>query len=320
MHHNKSVLITDGVHPVLFKHLESAGYHCEYRPEIHTNEVNQIIAEYTGIIINSKITVDKVMLDKAVRLKFIGRLGSGLEIIDLSYAAEKGVAVYNSPEGNRNAVAEHALGMLLALANNFLQADAQVRQKVWQREANRGFEIMGQTVGIIGFGHTGSTFATKLAGMGVRVLAYDKYKLRYTNHHPYVEETDMETIFREADIISLHLPLTAETRHLVNLDFIKKFAKKIIIINTSRGKVVKITDLIAGLESGKVRGACLDVFENEKPQTLNENENDVYEKLYKFDNVILTPHVAGWTAESKRRLAEVLAEKIISSGEYASSE
>jgi len=313
VHHSKRVLITDDVHPTLFKHLESVGYHCEYRPEIHTNEVNQIIAEYTGIIINSKITVDKVMLDKAVRLKFVGRLGSGLEIIDLNYAKQKGVAVYNSPEGNCNAVAEHALGMLLALANNFLRADAQVRQKVWQRELNRGFEIMGQTVGIIGFGHTGSTFATKLAGMGVRVLAYDKYKLRYTNHHPYVEETDMETIFREADIISLHLPLTEETQHLVNLDFIKKFTKKIIIINTSRGRVVKTVDLIEGLQSEQVRGACLDVFENEKPHTFKADENNVYEKLYRFDNVILTPHVAGWTVESKKRLAEILIEKILSS-------
>jgi len=311
VHHNSRVLITDGVHPTLFKHLESVGFICEYRPEIHTNEVNQIIAEYTGIIINSKITVDKMMLDKAVRLKFVGRLGSGLEIIDLGYAREKGVAVYNSPEGNRNAVAEHALGMLLALANNFRKADAQVRQKVWQREANRGFELMGQTVGIIGFGHTGSTFATKLGGMGVRVLAYDKYKLRYTNHHPYVEETDMETIFREADIISLHLPLTTETQHLVNLDFIEKFTKKIILLNTSRGKIVKTEDLIVGLESGKVRGACLDVFENEKPQTFSEIEQKLYEKLYEFDNVILTPHVAGWTVESKERLAKVLVEKIV---------
>jgi len=299
VHHSKRVLITDDVHPALFKYLESVGYHCEYRPEIHTNEVNQIIAEYTGIIINSKITVDKLMLDKAVQLKFIGRLGSGLEIIDLNYAAEKGVAVYNSPEGNRNAVAEHALGMLLALANNFLQA--------------------GQTLGIIGFGHTGSTFATKLAGMGMRVIAYDKYKLRYTNHHPYVEEKDMETIFREADIISLHLPLTEETHHLVDLDFIEKFTKKIIIINTSRGKVVNTQDLIAALESGKVRGACLDVFENEKPHTFNALENNVYKKLYEFDNVILTPHVAGWTVESKKRLAEVLIEKIMMGSEDLSS-
>jgi len=309
--HTGKVLVTDDVHSVLFQHLESAGYQCEYHPDIHTNEVNQIIAEYTGIIINSKIIVDKVMLDKAVQLKFVGRVGSGLEIIDLDYARQKGVAVYNSPEGNRNAVAEHALGMLLALANNFLKADREVRQKNWQREANRGFEIMGRTVGIIGFGHTGSTFATKLAGMGVRVLAYDKYKRHYTNHHPYVEASDMSTIFREADIISLHLPLTNETKHLVNANFLKKFNRPIIIINTSRGQVVNTIDLITALDSGKVQGACLDVFENEKPDTFNEVENNLYEKLYQFDNVILTPHVAGWTVESKKRLAEVLTQKIL---------
>ncbi len=311
MDYTGKVLVTDDVHPVLFQLLESAGYQCEYRPEIHTNEVNQIIAEYTGIIINSKITVDKVILDKAVQLKFVGRLGSGLEIIDLDYARQKGVAVYNSPEGNRNAVAEHALGMLLALANNFLTSDREVRQKIWQREANRGFEIMGRTMAIIGFGNTGSAFATKLAGMGMNVLAYDKYKRHYTYHHPHVEAADMSVIFREADMVSLHLPLTNETKHLVNKDFLKKFNKPIIIINTSRGAVVNTADLIEALESGKVQGACLDVFENEKPDTFNTIENNLYDKLYQFDNVILSPHIAGWTRESKQRLAEVLAEKIL---------
>lgn len=311
MHHIGRVLITDDVHPTLAKRLESAGYQCEHRPKIHTNEVNQIIAGYTGIIINSKIIVDKAMLDKATLLRFVGRVGSGLEIIDLDYAKQKGVAVYNSPEGNRNAVAEHALGMLLALANNFLRADAQVRQKNWQREANRGFELMGRTVGIIGFGHTGSTFATKLSGMSVRVLAYDKYKRNYTNNHPHVEECDMSAIFREADIISLHLPLTDETKLMVNADFIKKFDKPIIIINTSRGAVVNTVDLVEGLHSDKVVGACLDVFENEKPETFDTFENNLYNKLYQFENVILTPHVAGWTEESKKRLAEVLTDKIL---------
>ncbi len=311
MHLKGKVLITDDVHPVLSQRLNAAGYQCEYRSQIHTHEVNQIIADYSGIIINSKILVDKNMLDKAVQLKFVGRVGSGLEIIDLDYAKAKGVAVYNSPEGNRNAVAEHALGMLLALSNNFLRADAEVRQKIWQRESMRGLEIMGRTMGLIGFGHTGSTLATKLSGMGMRILAYDKYKTHYTNNHPQVEETDMATIFQEADIVSFHLPLTPETQHLVNTEFLNQFRKPIIVINTSRGKVVKTADLLEALKTGQVQGACLDVFENEKPDTFSEAEKKLYEALYSFDNVILTPHVAGWTVESKKRLAEVLTDKIL---------
>ncbi len=311
MHLSGKVLITDDVHPVLAIRLEAAGYDCEYYPKIHTDETSQIIAGYSGIIINSKILMDKTMLDKATQLKFIGRVGSGLEIIDLDYAKACGVAVHSAPEGNRNAVAEHALGMLLALNNKFLQADAEVRQHIWRREAMRGIEIMGKTIGIIGFGHTGSAFATKLTGMGMRVLAYDKYKNYYTHNHPHVEETDMDNIFNEADIISLHLPLKDETNHLVDQNFLNRFAKPIIIINTSRGKVIHTVDLLAGLQNGQVLGACLDVFENEKPNTFTTKEKISYNKLYDVENVILTPHVAGWTVESKERLANVLADKIL---------
>ncbi|MEM8906853.1 MAG: NAD(P)-dependent oxidoreductase, partial [Bacteroidota bacterium] len=303
----KQVLITDGVHPILIKELEAAGYTCDYHPKISLEEVRQRIGPYEGLIINSKILVDRTLLDAAPRLQFVGRLGSGMEIVDQVYAKEKGVHVLRAPEGNRNAVAEHALGMLLALANKLRTADAEVRQMIWQREQNRGFEIMGKTVGIIGFGHTGRSFAEKLAGMGVKVLAYDKYKKHFAQDLPYVLETGMESIFMEADIISLHLPLAKETRHWVDQQFIQKCQKKVVLINTSRGSVIKTTDLVDALRKEQILGACLDVFENEKPLTFQEEEQGLYQQLYEMDQVLLTPHVAGWTVESKKRLAVVLS-------------
>ena len=292
------------------KGLEELGFKCDYHPKISLERVREMVSDYDGMIINSKIQVDKVMLDSAPKLKFVGRLGSGMEIIDLEYAAKKGVAIHGAPEGNRNAVAEHALGMLIALANNFLRADREVRNKDWQREKNRGFEIMGKTIGIIGFGHTGSQFAKKLQGMGMKILAYDKYKKNYTQDFPFVTATDLKSLQTDADIISLHLPYTPETYHLVDSDFLEKCKTGVIIINTSRGSVIKTQDLLTALNDRKVGGACLDVFENEKPQTFSLDEENMYEQLYKFEQVILSPHVAGWTVESKKRLAEVLLKKI----------
>lgn len=308
----KKVLVTDGVHPLLLEGLENLGFQCDYHPKISLERVREMVADYDGMIINSKILVDKVMLDAAPKLQFVGRLGSGMEIIDLEYAAQKGVLIHGAPEGNRNAVAEHALGMLLALANKFLQADREVRNKDWQREKNRGFEIMGKTIGIIGFGHTGSQFAKKLKGMDVKVVAFDKYKKNYTSDFPFVQESTLESLQSNADIISLHLPYTPETYHLVDSDFLKKCKEGTILINTSRGSVIKTTDLIEALAIGRLGGACLDVFENEKPHTFTSKEDEMYEQLYEFGNVILSPHVAGWTVESKKRLAEVLLRKITS--------
>lgn len=309
----KRVLVTDGVHPVLLKGFEAQGFDCDYQPKISLEECLAIIQNYEGLIINSKILVDKYFLDKAVLLQFIGRLGSGMEIVDLAYAKEKGVIVVSAPEGNRNAVGEHALGMLLALANNFLKGDSEVRQKVWKREENRGFELMGKTVGIIGFGHTGSTFAKKLAGFEVEVLAYDKYRTNFAVGSTYIRETEMSEIFEKADIVSFHLPLTEETHHLLNDEYLGRFNKNIIVINTSRGKVVETKALLNGLKSGKISGACLDVFENEKPALFTVKEHELFEELYTYKNVILTPHVAGWTKESLQRLAEVVLKKIVES-------
>jgi len=307
----KKALVTDGVHPLLIEGLEKAGFHCDYHPKISLDEVREMIIPYHGLIINSKILVDKYMLDKAIHLEWVGRLGSGMEIIDQAYAKLKGVGIYSAPEGNRNAVAEQAVGMILTLANNLLQADREVRSKHWDREKNRGFEIMGKTIGLIGFGHTGSQLAKKLVGFGMEILAYDKYKEKYTADFPYVKESSMEEIMANADIISFHLPLTEETRHLADKSFIETCKRGVILVNTSRGQVVNTSDLIIGLESGQVGGACLDVFENEKTKTFTETEHQLYNQLYTFENVVLSPHVAGWTIESKQRLAEVLLKKIL---------
>ncbi|MBP7273695.1 MAG: hydroxyacid dehydrogenase [Saprospiraceae bacterium] len=307
----KKVLITDDVHPLLIEGLQTASYVCVYQPNITLQEVHDVIADYCGLIINSKIIVDKVLLDKATQLRFVARLGSGMEIVDKAYAAQRNVAVISSPQGNSNAVAEHALGMLLALTNNIVRADRQVRQHSWQREFNRGIELKGKTIGIIGFGHTGAAFAKKLAGMEVRVVAYDKYKQSYATAFDYVTEASLKEVLQQSDVISLHLPLTAETQYMVTSSWLAKCKAGVIIINTSRGNIVHTADVLAALRSGLVRGACLDVFENEKPNTFTEQENQLYTELYRLDNVILTPHIAGWTHESKQLLSKILLDEIV---------
>ena len=329
----KKVLVTDDVHPLLIEGLENMGFTCFYEPNITNEAVHEIISDYEGLIINSKIMVDKALLDAAVKLRFVGRVGSGMEIVDKKYAAEKGVAVLSSPEGNRNAVAEYALGMLLSLANNLVRSNQEVKNFIWQREKNRGFELMGKTIGIVGFGHTGSAFATKLMGLGMRILTYDKYlnsgytegvrqatgngfemkNAELTNENwnfSTIQEVDFQTVMNESGIISFHLPLTDEVTYMADASFFNSCKKNIILLNTSRGKVVKTVDLIAALKSGKVQGAALDVFENEKTATYTEGERDLYTELFKFENVIVSPHIAGWTHESKERLASVLLKRI----------
>lgn len=306
----KSVLITDDCHPLLTEGLTRLGFRCDDQPDITPETTRRIIGEYTGLIINSKILVDRDFLASARRLRFVGRLGSGMEIVDRAAAAERGVAVLSSPEGNRNAVAEQALGMLFALANQLPHADREVRAGIWQREARRGFELAGRTLGIIGFGHTGSQFARKLAGMDMTVLAYDKYKTGFAAGMPWVRETTLPEIQQKADVVSLHLPLTAETTRLIDHKFIEQCRPGFILINTARGACVHTSDLVAALETGQAGGACLDVFENEKPASWSDAEKRLYQRLYALDNVVLSPHIAGWTHESKRRLAEVLLAKI----------
>lgn len=307
----KKVLITDAVHSVLIEGLIAANYHCDYNPEISYEEVLQKINMYEGLIINSKILVNQTFIDKAEKLEFVARLGSGREVVDIPYAQSKGINVYFSPEGNSNAVAEQAVGMLLALANNLIRADKEVRQMIWEREKNRGFELRGKTIGIIGFGYTGAAFAKKLSSFDMRILAYDKYKSNYAEQYPFIEEVDLATLQQQAEIISFHLPLTPETKYYCDNTFLDGCKNNVVLINTSRGNVVKTDDLLEKLTEGKVKGACLDVFENEKVSTFSEQEKALYQQLYTLENVVLSPHIAGWTHESKYLLAKILLDKIL---------
>ncbi len=306
------ILFIDTVHPLIRERLEQHGYHCDWLPGKGYAFYESIIADYTGIIIRSGITLDRNILEKGTTLKFIARLGSGLENIDVPFAESKGIRCLNSPEGNRDAVGEHALGMLLALMNRLLIVDREVRNGTWLREENRGTEIKGKTVAIIGYGNMGSAFAQRLRGFECRIIAYDKYKTGFGNE--WVEEVTMEEVFAEADIVSLHVPLTEETRYLVNEGWIRLFRKPLILLNTSRGPVVNTADLTAAMEQGQITGAALDVIEYEETSfemLQSENLRAPFQFLKHSDRVILSPHIAGWTHESKIKLAEVLVEKIL---------
>lgn len=305
------ILVVDDVHPVLYEQLEREGFTCDLVFGRSREEYQSIIGDYDGIIVRSGLKLDREFLSRSLRLRFIARAGSGMENIDVEYAEERGIVCINSPEGNRDAVAEHALGMLLMLMNHIRRADREVRQGIWRREANKGEEIGGKTVAIIGYGNTGSAFARRLAGFGARVIAYDKYKSGYSD--AFVEECQMDEIYREADILSLHVPLTSETTYLVNDEYLSRFSKPLWLLNTSRGKVVHTADLVKHLRSGKVKGAGLDVLEYEKFTLEGLDISDLPEPLQyliEADNVVLTPHIAGWTHESFRKMAEVLVQKI----------
>jgi len=308
---SKNILFIDTTHPVLPELLAAAGFRCEHFYSQDLEVLKKEIENYEGVIVRSKFLLNKELLSKAIHLKFIGRVGAGMENIDLEYANKRNIICFNAPEGNRDAVGEHALGMLLALNNKLLIADAEVRRGIWKREENRGTEIQGKTIGIIGYGNMGSAFAQRLSGFGAKVLAYDKYKRDFSNS--YVKEATMETLFEQADVVSLHVPLTNETRFLVDENWINSFTKNIILVNTSRGKVIKTTALVKGLKSKKIIGACLDVLEYEKLSFENLYKDELpvdFQYLIKSDKVILSPHIAGWTHESNQKLAEVLATKI----------
>jgi len=311
MKHEGKVLITDGVHPVLPKGLRQLGYTIDYQPEISLAEVHDRIHDYRGLIINSKIVVDADLLAKAAQLRWLGRLGSGLEIVDREAAFAHGVAVLSSPGGNAPAVGEHALAMILSLAAKLREGHRQVTQFDWDRESARGWELKYRTVGLIGYGHTGPAFAKTLRGFENPIVAYDKYKPNFTSQTPWVEAAvDAEEVLAKADILSLHLPLTAETIGYLDGDKMDKLPAGAVVINTSRGKVLDLAALVRRLESGRLGGACLDVFPNEKPSTYNAEEQALLERLVSLPNVRLSPHVAGWTVESKRALATILLDQI----------
>lgn len=298
------VLITDDVHQALIDGLHALNYEVDFRPDITFLETKEVIADYEGLVVNSKIYCGEELLKEAGSLRWIGRLGSGMEVIDTTLCTQKGVRFFNSPEGNCNAVAEHALGLLLSLMRNIVKSNNEVKQNQWIREPNRGEELSGKTVGIIGFGHTGAAFSKVLAGFGVKILAYDKYK------KGFAFESSLEQILEEADVLSLHLPLTNETKYLIDARFFAPFRKPVYLINTSRGKVLHTADALKLLASGQIKGMALDVLENEKIEMLSDSERRIMDELQKYNNVILTSHIAGWTYESKLRIAETLVNRI----------
>lgn len=302
------VLITDDISELLIEGLVSRNYTVDYLPLIEREEVLSIINEYEGLIINSKIICDASLLNFASNLRWIARLGSGLEVIDADFCKQKDILFFNTPEGNCRAVAEHALGMLLSLFRNIPKASKEVRNMDWIREENRGEELFGKTIGVIGYGHTGSTFANLLSGFGVKILAYDKYKAGFSSN--FVTEAALEQIYQEADVVSLHLPLTEETNHFADSTFFDSFHKPIYLINTSRGMVLDTQSLINCLVSKKIKGAVLDVLENEKLNKLSADELNQFQCLLAFKNVLITPHIAGWTHQSKVKIAEVVLQKL----------
>jgi D-3-phosphoglycerate dehydrogenase / 2-oxoglutarate reductase len=269
---------------------EAMGYHCDYQPLIKPDEALKIIGNYTGLVMRSKFKLNRQYLDAAINLRFVCRAGAGMDNIDEAYAAEKGITLINAPEGNMDAVGEHAVGLLLALMNNLNTGDAQIRGGSWQREANRGYELKGRTVGIIGYGFMGRSFARKLSGFEVNVLAYDKYKTGFSDQ--YAREASMEEIVKYSDVLSLHIPLTPETNGMVNEEYLFHFKKPIFLINTARGKAVQTSAVLNAIKRGKILGAGLDVLETEKFPSLAEQE--WFDELRQSGKVILTPHVAGW--------------------------
>lgn len=303
---NKNILIVDDLHPIFIEQTEVLGYTCNYQPLIKLDEVLTIIAHYEGLVIRSKFQVDRAFLDTAINLKFIARAGAGMDNIDEDYARQKGIQLVNAPEGNMDAVGEHAIGMLLSLMNNLNRGDAEIRAGLWQREANRGYELKGRTVGIVGYGHMGQSFARKLKGFGVEIIAYDKYKTGFSD--AYAREVSMEEIVKHSDVLSLHVPLTHETKGLVNDEYLFHFRKPIFLLNTSRGKVIQTQAVLNAIKQGKILGAGLDVLEVEKFPALAGPQ--WFEELQQSGKVLLSPHVAGWTFESYRKISEVMAQKI----------
>lgn len=302
-----NILIVDDIHEIMLEKFEQAGIAYDYRPEIKREEAEKIIANYSGMVIRSKFQVDKVFFDLAPNLRFIARAGAGMDNIDDEIALQKQVTLIPANEGNRDAVGEHMIGMLLSLMNNLNQGDQQVRAGQWLREANRGYELKGRTIGLIGYGHNGMAMAKKLSGFDVHILAYDKYRTDYTDQ--YAEESTMENIYAQADIISFHIPLTAETKEMIDDAYLSKFSKPIFFLLGARGGIVQVPAVLNGLDKGRILGAAFDVLPIEKFPKLAEQT--WYPDLISRDNVILSPHVAGWTFESYYKLSAVAADKII---------
>jgi len=304
----KKVLIIDDMHASIEPMLKAIGWQAYYRPDIKRPEILEIIHDYEGMIVRSKTSIDKELVDKAVKLQWIGRAGAGMDQISMDVVEARKIPVINAPEGNRDAVGEHAIGLLLSLFNKITTADREIRDYQWRREANRGLEIMGKTVGLFGYGNMGEAFAKRLSGFDCKVIAYDKYKTDFDSR--YAQRVTEEELKQQTDILSLHVPLTLETREYFTESYLNSFYKNIFIINTARGEILPLQGLISSLRSGKVKGAALDVIENEKFDKFNPAQKENFEELIKMKNVVLSPHVAGWSVESYQRINEVLVEKL----------
>jgi D-3-phosphoglycerate dehydrogenase len=302
----KKILIIDDLHPAFKIAAEKLGYQVDDQPLITREETLAIVKDYVGIAVRTKFKIDKELFDAAPNLKFIARAGAGLDNIDTAIAKSRNISLLAANEGNMDAVGEHTIGLILALMNNFRKADMQIRAEKWDREGNRGYELKGKTVGLIGYGFMGKSVARKLAGFGVKVIAYDKYQTGFSDE--FAQEVSMEEIVKHTDILSFHIPLTAETKQMVNDEYLFHFKKPIFLINTARGEIVNTPAILTSLDNGKILGAGLDVLEIEKFPNLASQS--WFSALTKNQNVILTPHIAGWTFESYRKISEVLARKL----------